>query len=334
MKIFLRKIAKLAPWLVAGGILYWLFRLYPIDQILRALGYVNIWTLAAFVIAYFGAIWVIDAFGVAAVLRRFVGPISGQPLLTVRAAAYPPSLINYGAGQATFAYYLQRLYRMPVGDIVGVFTLITAVDLFWIAGLALGGSFIGEHRILGVNIAPTVQLVGGIIMAITAAHLAFWLFHWENRVRGRWWQRVFGWLRRKQLFRIFHEATFVDYVKLACWRFPIACCIVFSIYILVHCFDGYIPLSVVIGNVPIAVLIGVIPISWGGVGTSNKALVDLLAPHLQGAVITEGAVTAAELILALSLLWMLANYLCKLLVGLCCLPSVQRRIEKNRLVDQ
>lgn len=318
------------PWAIAGGILYWLFRIYPLDQILRALGYVDLWKLGLFVIAYFCAIWLIDAFGVAALLRRFVGPIRGKPLLVVRAAAYPPSLINYGAGQATFAYYLQRLYRMPVGDIVGVFTLITAVDLFWIASLALCGSFIGEHHILGVNITPTVQLVGFTIIGVAIAHLAFWLMHWENRVRGRLWQRGFAWLRRKQLFRIFHEATLQDYIKLACWRFPIACLLVFSIYILVRCFDGHIPLVAAIGNVPIAILIGAVPISWGGVGTSNKALVDLLSPHLHATAISQGVVSAAELILALSLLWMLSNYLCKLIVGLCCLPFVERKIDDNR----
>ncbi len=318
---------------MAAGVLYWLFQIYSIDQIVKALSLANFWGIGFIAVAYFFVIWLIDTAGVSALLLRFTGIPYDRQMLTARAASYPLSLINYGAGQATFAYFLQRLYRMPAGDIIGLFSLMTAVDLFWIVTLAFVGSFIGEHRILGVDIAPTVRIVGAVLYTATIAHLCFWLMHWEERVKGKMWQKLFGWLRQKQLFRIFHEATLRDYIRLALWRFPIVCLIVFAIYFAVWFFQGHIPMIAAVGNVPIAILIGVIPISWAGVGTSNKALIDLLAPHLTAVSITAGIVTAEEMMLAVSLLWMLTNYLCKILIGLCFLPSIQTRMSQKTLQE-
>ena len=331
----LRKCLQILPWGVAGGILYWLFTLYPPEQIWASMKLANLWAFGILAVIYLLLIWLTDVFGVTMLLRRFVEPISMRTVLCIRAATYPVSLINYGAGQAGFAYYLQRIRKIPAGQIIGVFTLITAVDLFWVVSLAFFGSFIGEHVILGVDVVPTVRLIGYIVYGATALHLIFWLMHWEDRVRGKLWQRIFGWLRAKKLFRIFHEATFRDYVRLFLWRAPMHTMIILSIYIAIHFFHGSIPLTAALGNIPISVLIGVIPISWSGVGTSNKALVDLLSPHISAAPIDAGLVTAGELILAFSILWMLSNFIGKLLLGFYYLPRVQRaaRTAKQKKTD-
>ncbi|MBI2344118.1 MAG: flippase-like domain-containing protein [Deltaproteobacteria bacterium] len=335
MRLFLEKkcgglALRVLPWAIAGGILVWLFRLYPIDQIANAFKLANLFNFFAFALFYFAAVLAIDTFGVSALLTRFGHPATGRTVLPLRAATYPLSLINYGAGQLSFAYYLRRRLQIPVGDVIGLFTLITVMDLVWVVTLAFFGSFIGHHAILGVNITPTVRLVGIITYCLVAAHLLFWLMHWENRLQGRSWQHAFAWLQRKRLFRIFHVARLGDYCRLALWRAPIHLLLVISIYVIIHAFHGTIPFLAAAGNVPIAILIGVIPISWGGIGTSNKALIDLLAPHVALLPTATHPVSAPELILAVSLLWMFTNYLFKLLIGLLTLRHVQSTTKKTK----
>jgi len=313
---FIFFIKRVLPWLVAAGVVYWLLHHYSMAALLAAAELANPITLFALALGYFLYVWTLDTFGVAALLSRFGPRIRGRELLGLRAATYPMSLVNYGAGQASFGFFIQRRWQMPVGDILGVFGLITVMDLFWAITLAFVGSFIGEHRIMGVDLTPTVRSIGLITYVLATTHLVFWSMHWEYRVRGPFWTRFFAWLREKQLFRIFHEATLADYFRLALWRLPIHLMLIGAFYLVAQCFQSHIDLSALLGNAPIAVLIGVIPISWGGVGTSNKALVDLLAPHTQILSAAAGHITPEELILAMSLLWMFLNYLLKLGFGM------------------
>lgn len=330
LRIFLEKnyffrAKTLFPWVVAAAVLTWLFKIYPINQILSSVKLANPWGVGGLAIGYFYFIWRLDAFGVGYTISRLVGHrIPWREILPIRAAVYPLSLLNYGAGQAAFAYTLQRRYRIPAGDLIGFFTLLTAADFFWVITMAFIGSFMGEHRVLGVDLTPTVRLIGGTTYALITAHLLFWRLRWEDRVRGAAWQRAFQWLRAKRLFRVFHEATLGDYLRLGLLRLPITCAMTIVLYFVAHLFHAHVSLTAIVGNVPIAALIGIIPISWGGVGTSNKALVDLLTPHLLLSPEVAASVSAESLILAMSLVWMFANYLLKLGVGLWYLPSLQR----------
>lgn len=319
---------------MAAGILYWLFQLYPLPQILKAVSMANPWGFGVLALTYFLWILVIDTLLVAWCLARFTRPVPMRELLPARLATYPMALINYAAGQAAFGFFLQRTHKIRPGNVIGLFTLIVAVDLFWVVTFAFIGSFIGEHKVLGVEIGPSVQLVAAIAYALVIAHLVFWLMHWENRVKAKFWKRGFAWLRRKSLFNIFHQARLKDYAIAVALRFPLHAALVMAIWCLMRTFGGTIDLLPTLGNAPIAVLIGVIPISWGGIGTSNKALVDLLEPHVTLSTETMAAgVSTAELILAASLLWMLANYLIKFLLGICFLPRASRIIGKEPLTE-
>lgn len=323
------------PWIVAAGILYWLFQHYPIEKIVGAARLVNPYTFAVFAILYFLAIWFIDCFAMAKILSRFTETIHWRELIPARAATYLLAMVNYGAGQAALAYSIQRVHKVRLGDIVGVFTLITAMDLVWIVTLAFVGSFMmGDQIILGYNVTPTIRLIGGAAFTCVALHLCFWLLHWEERLKGRLWQRAFAWLRSKSLFRVFHVARPRDYLLLAAVRLPIHMVLVLSMYLLIRIFQGEIPLMTILGGVPVAILIGAIPISWGGFGTVNKALIDLLSPNLEVASNILSSVTPSELILAASLLWMFTNYLLKLIIGLCFLSGVTKSVGRHCLAKQ
>lgn len=276
----------------------------------------NLWGVGLCSLGYFLFMLCLDTYTVGYFVRRFCRPIAWRELLPYRAASYPLSLINYGAGQAAFAYALKKHYRVAVGDVIAIFTLFAAVDFFLVIAMAFMGSFAGEHILMGVEIAPTIQLVSYVTFALVAAHLAFWLMHWEDKVRGKFWKRLFAWLKRKSLFRIFHEANFRDYLTLALLRLPVPLMVNFMVFFAIRFFHAKITYWDLLVNVPVAMIVGTIPISWGGLGTANKVMVDLLGPKLTLLPGAAGTVSAAELILSMSLLWMLGNYLFKMIFGL------------------
>lgn len=311
-----KRLKQTLPWGIAAAILWWLFHLYPIEQVVRAVRLVQPVGFVLLAAGYFLTNWVVDCAGTASVLTRLIAPISWRALLVPRAATYLLALINYGAGQAALAVAVQRRRRAPLEDLLSTFFLITAADLFWIISLAYIGTFFGEHRVLGFDLAPSIRLVAAVTYILTAAHLTYWLVLRPGaQGRSRFMERL-GFLHRKRIFAIFARAGLRDYVQVLAVRSAIPCAAVLVIYALVHLFGAHIPFTAILGNVPIAFLIGVIPISWGGVGTSNKALVDLLVPHLQLPAALAQGVSGPELLFAMSLLWMLGNYGLKALFGL------------------
>lgn len=330
MRTFLKKncwpwAKRIGPWLVAAGILGWLFQQYPISQLYKAITLANPVTYAIFAVIYALIIWTTDTYSLAWLISRFDKPIRWTAILPARAASYLMSLINYGAGQAMLGYTIKRIRDIPLGDILAAFLLLTAADFVWIVTLAFIGSFIGEqHHILGVNVAPMVQGIGALTYAAVALHLIFWRMHWEDRLQGALWQRGFAWLRKRSLFRIFHVATLRDYATLFLSRAPIHAMLVLSVYILVPIFQASIDLKHCLGSIPVAVLIGVIPISWGGVGTSQVAMVDLMAPYVTLRSSAAAAVSTEELLLAMGLVWMFTNYFLKFLLGIVFLPRVSK----------
>ncbi|MBI5298704.1 MAG: flippase-like domain-containing protein, partial [Deltaproteobacteria bacterium] len=134
------------------------------------------------------------------------------------------------------------------------------------------------------------------------------------------------WIRKKDIFRIFKEARFTDYIRLAVLRIPIHISLIISMYVVLKTFGVLVPFVKILGNIPLAILIGTIPITPGGLGTTNAALVELLNPYLKGPLFDSGTITPSELLFAASLLWMFANYLFKTLVGAFCLRHVSKSL--------
>ncbi len=98
--------------------------------------------------------------------------------------------------------------------------------------------------------------------------------------------------------------------------------------------NAHIPLIQILAKIPIVFLIGALPITPGGLGTTNVAMIELLAPHLSGDIFATSNITPAELILSVSLLWMFVNYFLKVLVGLFFLRRVSQDIFQAKEASQ
>lgn len=310
------------PWAVAVGIFAWLFHLYPLATVLEAAKHVNIIGFSAFALFYFFFIFVMDTWVFSRVLTRFHHPVQFKELLPARAVTYLIMILNYGASQGAFAYYLKRTKQVAIFEVLGLFAFIALIDLYILILMAVAGSYFQDFQIRGVALAPFVRSVGAAATLGVIAHLLYWRYFSTKPWRAT------KWLREKKLFRIFHEAHLRDYIAVAVMRTPIYACIVACMYVVMLTFDSHVPILTVLGATPIAFILGVLPISPGGLGVTNGALVELLQHHLRSPLVESGELTAAAIILAGSLLWIFSNTLLKAVVGAIYLTRVSKDLFK------
>lgn len=316
---------KLLPWCFAAGVLAYLFRIYPPHKILEALSYVRLETFIPFAIGYFLFIYLADVVAMILVLKRFGFKVPIKSLLPARGVTYLLMVLNYGAAQAGFAYYLKRTHRIPIWEALSIFFFVGVVDLYWVFTLAFIGSFFQDYQLRGFELKNFVWIVSSGAYFIFILNYLFWRGPLYQKLENKNW-RFLTWIREKDIFRLFKEASLFDYLKLFLLRTPIHVSLIISMYIVLKTFDVTVPFLKILGNMPLAFLVGTIPITPGGLGTANAVIVELLNPHLKSPLFDQGIITASELLLAASLLWMFSNYLLKILVGLFCLKKVSKEL--------
>lgn len=309
---------------MAAGIFAYLFHVYPPSQIWSALRFVQLGVFIPFAVGYFLVIYLTDIFSMTRVLKRFGYDVPFRDIIPARGATYLIMILNYGAAQASFAYYLKKTYRIPIWEALSVFFFMAVVDLYWIVTLAFAGSFFQDYHIKGVALKDFVWLVFGIAVLVFILNYLFWRGPLYRKLEKKNF-KILEWIRNKDVFRVFKEATLGDYFRLAWLRLPIHVSLIISMYVVLTMFGVTVPFLAILGNIPLVVLVGTLPITPGGLGTSNAAMIKLLSPHLSGAIFDHGF-TPAQLLLAASLLWMFSNYLLKTLFGILCLNFVSKEL--------
>ncbi|MCE9625582.1 MAG: flippase-like domain-containing protein [Deltaproteobacteria bacterium] len=325
-----KKILKnLLPWLVAAGLLYYLFRQVSPKQVLESLRYLNIPLFIGFGVVYFVTIMVLDTWVLSRVLSRFAAPVSFRELLPVRCVSYLLSLVNYNAGQASLAVFLKRTRDMSFFKTLGCIFFVTVIDLYWVIALAFAGSFLMDLNMKGFQLEDWVRRVAFIALAGLILHLAFWRGWFGKILPKRFHFRLGDWLRGKHLFQPFHHATLADYGKIALSRLPIHATIISSMWFLIRIAGASVPYRNILGAIPIVLLTGAIPLTPGGLGAAQIAIVQLLKNYVTPPAAAHGTVAPEELLLAISLTWMILNYLFKSLAGLISLRWTSRDLFKE-----
>lgn len=330
MKTSLKTFIKaLFPWLVAAGLFFYLFNKFPPRQVLASLQHVSLPWFLGFGLAYFLTILLLDNWVLSRVLSRFAAPVSFRELLPARCVSYLLALVNYNAGQAGMAVYLKRTRGLSFFKTLGCIFFVTVVDLYWVIAMAFAGSFLMDIHLQGFQLQDWVRRVAGIALIAFVLHLAFWRGWFGKIVPAKLHFGVGDWLRGKHLFQPFHHATVADYFKIALARFPIHAAIVSSLWFLIRFAGGTVSFRDVVATVPIVLLIGTIPLTPGGLGATQLALVELLKDHVVPPPAAHGSVGPAELLLAISLAWMILNYLLKAIAGLIFLRGGSRELFKE-----
>jgi uncharacterized protein (TIRG00374 family) len=108
-------------------------------------------------------------------------------------------------------------------------------------------------------------------------------------------------------------STWKDHFVLLAYRLPMHLMICSGLYLVALAFGCRIPFLVAVAGFPLILLVGVLPITPGGLGTTQLVTVALFEPYLT--LPPGAAVTPSEMLFAMSLTWLFANYFLKALWG-------------------
>src|SRR5262249_50582569 len=143
----MERLRRLAPWLVAGATLAWLFHIVPASELGAALGRAPVGLFAAVVVAYVVGTLLADSFATWATFRWSLPEAALRFIeaLEVRGASYLLAIIHYGAGQGGLAYFVNRVHKVPLARAAGAVMLIMGVNIVVVAlvagiGVAAGGA--------------------------------------------------------------------------------------------------------------------------------------------------------------------------------------------------
>ncbi|MBI2091618.1 MAG: flippase-like domain-containing protein [Deltaproteobacteria bacterium] len=320
LRTFLKKIL---PWIVTAGIFVYLFSKYPPSSIWNSLKTVNILYFCAVASGYFLFMYLLDAYVITKILNHFGHRETFKEMLSARGLTYLIMVVNYAASQAAFAFYQKRKHNVPISEMLGIFGIIVVIDLAILTALAFVTTFFTTwpFEMLGMNIGHFVRLFALIVFAGFVVNILFW--------KGTFGKISFlEKMRKKDFFSVLSKAGVGDYLSVAFWRLPVHIFIMVGMYFAIKPFNANVPFVSILANIPLVFFIGALPISPGGLGTSNAALVELFKPFITAGAIDAGFVTAGELLLSFSLVWMFANYLMKALTGVICLKFISKDLFK------
>lgn len=288
----------------------------------------NILAFSLFAVGYFLVMYIVDSLSISRILTHFGHPNSLRDILPARALTYLLMVINYAASQAAFAFYEYRKRQVPISEMMGIFGIIAFLDLYLLATLAFLASLIEDWSItvFGLPVGTFIRLFTLCGYAFLLINIAFWN-GWLNKIPIlHYLAPLFDRLRNKPFFSVLKRSKPEDYLYTAIMRLPVHALILLSLYVVALTFRSHIPFINVAANTPLIFFIGSIPITPGGLGTTNAVLVELFKPYITSAAIANGLISAGDLLFAMSLMWMFANYLLKSSAGLIAIKFVSRAL--------
>lgn len=311
----LKIVPRVLPWIVAAGILVWLFDRYPPAKMIQALQQVRLLPFILYSVGYFILVGVLDTWALSRVFSQFEGPTRLGEVWPSRCVSYLLSLVNYNAGQAALAGHLKESKGFGFFKTLGNIFFVTATDLYLVIAFAFLATFFIDIHLADTSLSHWIRSVAYVALAALFLHLAFWHRWFSKILPFRVHFAFVDWIRGRHLFSAFHQAKLKDYFKVALYRFPLHIIFIANWWIVIELFNAKIAWQDVLGTVPIIYLLGALPISPGGLGVTQAATVELLKNKISSPNFLPGSLGAQETLFALSLAWVGANYLLKVLVG-------------------
>ncbi|MBI2338954.1 MAG: flippase-like domain-containing protein [Deltaproteobacteria bacterium] len=321
-----KHLQRILPWIVAAGILYFMFQKIPPTDVLSTITHADIPRFIFFAIAYFIAIMMADCLGLKWLLSRFSTKVSFKETILMRGATYLLMVVNYNLAQGGIAFYLRRTHRAPVFKTLGAMFYLTVVDLTLM--LTFSVLSIGIHDIAyrGVPLGPLIAKFALLFYAGLFVWIAFWMLIDRPFAKAVQKNKTVAWILERHLFVAFRGSTATDYLKTVLYRLPTLALVIFSIFLWTNAFLSSLPLADIFLYTPIIMIVASLPITPAGLGTGQALSVEFFKTNLQGPLITGGLHSAEELILAGSLLWAMGNFILKILFGFYCLKRKSRSL--------
>jgi uncharacterized membrane protein YbhN (UPF0104 family) len=300
-------VRRAIPWIIAALLLFFLFHRYPLADVLAAISHVDTAYFAAFILIYFSYTSLADIWSLHRILGHF--DIGGRfrNILEVRLASNLATILNYGLGQGVLAYMIKRRSAVPFAKATSVLALVVLMDLYWALSISFAATFVNLALLESHGLVAWIRMVWVAASLGILALIVFW-----HLPAGK---SLLQHPRVSQWFHVFQNARVGDYLKILAWRLPLHLAACSYLWFLAFCFGVSIPIPVVIMLLPLTIVLGAIPITPSGLGTVQVASIYFFGDQVSGGAVTRGAVSGAEMVFAMSILFTIAVYMMKLLSG-------------------
>ncbi len=311
---------KWAPWLVTIVVFYLVFRRVSFLEVADAALQVNLRIFVPLLVfnLFFHYFW--DSLVFTLLFRWFGVAVSYRGMLPVRGASYLLIMLNFIVGQGGMAFLMNRWKEVPIkrsGSII-LFTMLN--DYYLLLTFCLVGAF----QLPGVDLRDFFKGTeeGDLVRFIVISWMYFVFHIWFYR---HYLRHTKGWrfFKESEVFSGFREAPLWLYFKLGSVKLVNFLLGLITCYFALTAFGLYVPLLYLSVFLPIVWIITSIPITIMGLGTSQAAMIWLVAGYAQG---SGGPEEIKAAVLAYSLLWWLLYNLGRFGIGVFCVTRLRKSI--------
>ncbi|MBI5482759.1 MAG: flippase-like domain-containing protein [Deltaproteobacteria bacterium] len=292
-------IKRVVPWLVAAGLLAYVFHAVPFSRMWGELRRVGFWGVFVFSVIYFVYAYAADVLATWATFRWFCAPLKLWDVVLIRGATYLLAMVNYTLGQGGIIYIVGRRHGVGVARATG--TVLLTMGVMLVALLLLGGigSYLGDPHDARLRMVRII-CTGGLA--------AFALYLVVIAIRP-------GFLARRALLQPLFDAGILGTFKAFLVRFPHVVGHVVFQWILLRMFHVDLPFAAAATLLPVVFVIAWLPITVQGLGTQQVAAMELIGKYATGATLEEQRAQIVAWGLTVTAVFVVYS----ILTGLCCL---------------
>ncbi len=266
---------RVLPWLVAAGLLTWVFWGVPLQDFVQALGRGQFtWYIPAMLVCM-TCIFLADTMAISKTFTWFTTRIPFHTVLRIRGASYLMSVINYNLGQGAIVIFANRAKGVPYGRATGTVLLLMGVSLVVLILMSAVGLFVSD--------APKAMAFRPYVIALLSAFVFYLVI---VAVKPRF-------LARWSVARPMLDAGLRGHAAAVAVRFPHMALVFCAHYMTMRAFGIDIPVLAFISTMPFISLMSAIPISPQGLGTTQYAAVYFFASFAPGTVAEQKATVLA-----------------------------------------
>jgi uncharacterized membrane protein YbhN (UPF0104 family) len=261
-------IKRVAPWLVAGGILYYLFTQVPFAQAVDAARSAHLELFLPVMFCVVVLWFLIDSAAFAFLFSRFNAVLSWTEARSLRGMTYLLTPINWNLGTAAVILHLRASKKVPALESTSTMFFYQTIDGMILGGCVLVGVQLlpdsPETRSLR-NIALVFECFQALVLTVLMSRQPDW----------RWLERA----RSLRLFRSLRLASVGDLAVVLALKLFYFAAWIGLFWSGCHAFGVELPLYLAIAATPAVLMAGALPITPAGLGTQQAAMLYFFSPY-------------------------------------------------------
>jgi uncharacterized membrane protein YbhN (UPF0104 family) len=265
---------RLAPWVIAGGILYYLFTEVPIAEAWEAARSAHLALLLPVMLCVVLLWFLIDSAAFAFIFTRYNAPLSWAEARSLRGLTYLLTPINWNLGLAAVILHLRTSKKIGALDSTSTMFFYQTIDGMILAGCVLIG-------VVMLPESPETISLRNIAIGFECLQVFNLIVFMNSRPNWRWLER----LRALGIFRSFALARLRDLAVLFLLKGVYFAAWIALFWLGCRAFGVELPIQLAIAATPAVLLAGALPITPAGLGTQQATMLYFFSPYGEEAAI-------------------------------------------------